>query len=148
MSRAVALVPSNDPILRRVAKPVAMLVPSMRDKIDGMIKIMRTEGGIGIAAPQIGWSARVVVLANGENNLVLVNPVIVDKSEEVVISKEGCLSIPGQEFEVTRHVTVRIRSDVVRYGKLVSVEDDLTGTLAICAQHEIDHLDGKVIWDR
>ncbi|MCB1914383.1 MAG: peptide deformylase [Rhodocyclaceae bacterium] len=132
-----------DPRLHKVAAPVAEVDDTIRQLIDDMAETMYEAPGIGLAATQVDVHKRVVVIDVSEERnelLALVNPRIVARSGEQVC-EEGCLSVPGVYDKVSRaeHVTVEALG---RDGEPLRLEaDDL---LAVCIQHEIDHLDGKV----
>jgi len=133
-----------DPRLHKVAKPVVTVDDSIRVLVQNMAETMYDAPGIGLAATQVNVHKRVVVIDVSEekNDLrVLINPEILDKSEEQKIYEEGCLSVPDVYDEVERPATVRVRA-LDLSGE--SYEFDAEGLLAVCVQHEIDHLNGKV----
>lgn len=115
-----------------------------------MIETMLAEGGIGLAAPQIGQNIRLAVI-NKEadkslsDHLVIINPKIFSASREMEESKEGCLSIPGVEVKVLRHKKIKVRF-LDKSGQEQKLK--ATGLLSQVFQHEIDHLDGILIIDR
>ena len=102
-------------------------------------------GGIGLAAPQIGILKRVILIGTDRGEIVMVNPVITERSKETLVAREACLSIPVQTGLVARHVAVSVEYMTAR-GVLQSL--DATGLTARCIQHEIDHLDGTLFTDR
>jgi peptide deformylase len=110
-----------------------------------MRETMYDENGVGIAAPQVGVSKRVVVIDVGEGPIDLINPVFLEKSEEIVQDAEGCLSIPGHTGDVRRHARVKVRA-LNRLGEEFIIEGK--GLLSVALQHEIDHLDGILFVDR
>jgi len=137
------------PVLKQKAKPVEKVDARIAKLMDDMVETMYAANGIGLAAPQIGVLERVIVVdvhEKGEkpNPIRLANPEIVWKSEETAVCEEGCLSVPEQYAEVTRPKAVRVRyldeQNEIR-------EMDATGMLAICIQHEIDHLNGVLFVD-
>ena len=135
-----------DTRLRNVAKPVAQVDDSVRKLIDDMFETMYEAPGIGLAAIQVNQLRRVIVVDISEERnqpLALVNPEILDKQGEEEMD-EGCLSVPGIYEKVTRADRVRVRA-FDRDGK--SFEMEAEGLLAVCIQHEIDHLDGKLFVD-
>ena len=146
--RPILILP--DPRLRQVTEPVAVFDDELKKMVEDMFETMYDAPGIGLAAPQIGVMKRVVVidLADPENpdsgKIAMVNPEIVAMSEETEISEEGCLSIPEFYYEVERPAEVTVRyftpegEEVTRHA---------TGRLAVCMQHEIDHLDGVLYID-
>jgi peptide deformylase len=106
-----------------------------------MLKTMYASKGIGLSAPQVGMLNRMFVMDCGDNPCVFINPIITHKSKETVQSREGCLSFPGFLVEVKRHAEVTVHFHGLDGNKYDIV---LEGIEAICAQHEIDHLEGKV----
>jgi len=133
-----------DPRLHKVAKPVVTVDDSIRVLVQNMAETMYDAPGIGLAATQVNVHKRVVVIdvSEDKNDLrVLINPEILDKSEEQKIYEEGCLSVPDVYDEVERPATVRVRA-LDLSGE--PYEFDAEGLLAVCVQHEIDHLNGKV----
>ena len=142
-----------EPSLRLKSKQVTKFDTELQTLIDNMFETMRAAPGVGLAAPQIGESRRLVVVEYTEDEdenakpkkYVLVNPEIIRRSEEMVTDIEGCLSLPGLAGVVERHeaVTVKARN---RFGKPVKIEAN--GWLARIFQHEIDHLDGVLYIDR
>lgn len=153
------------PVLKRVADPIDRIDDKIRALMDNMLETMYNAPGIGLAAPQVGVSQRVVVIdvdqpresdaeeeANAPETIskrrvrprFFINPEIIWSSEEPNVYEEGCLSLPGQYGEVERPKKVRVK--YLDYdGKLQELEAD--GLLATCLQHEIDHLDGILFID-
>ncbi len=135
-----------DERLRTVAKPVEKVTPEIQQIVDDMIETMYIEEGIGLAATQVNVHQRIVVIDISDTRdqpMVLINPEILEKSGEDGI-EEGCLSVPGARALVQRagHVMVKALN---RDGEEYTFEaDDL---LAICVQHELDHLMGKLFVD-
>lgn len=138
-----------DPRLKAKAKPVGKVDDAVRALMDDMVETMYAANGIGLAAPQIGVSKRIVVMdlaREGEpaEPRKFVDPEIVWASEETVPCEEGCLSVPDQYAEVERPKQVRVRyrdeNDKVQ-------EIDCDGLLAVCIQHEMDHLEGVLFVD-
>jgi peptide deformylase len=135
-----------DPRLRTRATPVAAVDDPLRELIDDMLETMYAAKGIGLAATQVNVHQRVLVTDISEERnqpRAFINPEILSR-DGVETSQEGCLSVPGYYDEVERAASVRVRA-LDRDGK--SFEEDLDGLLAICVQHEIDHLDGKLFVD-
>jgi peptide deformylase len=135
-----------DPRLRTVAKPVDKVDADLRQLIDDMFETMYAAPGIGLAATQVDVHRRVLVAdvsTDGSDPHAFINPVILEK-DGVAVSEEGCLSVPGYYEEVERAQHVRVRY-LDRSG--AEVESDFDGLLAICVQHEIDHLNGKLFVD-
>ncbi|ARC93378.1 peptide deformylase [Vibrio coralliilyticus] len=135
-----------DERLRTVAKPVEKVTPEIQKFVDDMIETMYDEEGIGLAATQVDFHQRIVVIDISETRdqpMVLINPEILDKRGEDGI-EEGCLSVPGARALVSRAAEVTVKA-LDRDGKEYTFEaDDL---LAICVQHELDHLEGKLFVD-
>ncbi len=135
-----------DPRLRRKALPVDTVDDEIRTLIDDIAETMYQAPGMGLAAPQIDVSKRVLVIdiSEARNDLrVFVNPELLTQEGEQTM-EEGCLSVPGVYEEVTRAEKVTVRA-LGGDGKPFELETD--GLLATCVQHEIDHLDGKLFVD-
>lgn len=132
-------------VLRRVAKPVEKVTKRHKFLAENMVRIMKDAHGVGIAAPQIGVSERVIVIAPEGKPIVLVNPVILESSEEKITNEEGCLSIPGLYGDVQRHAAVEVEGYDIK-GRPVNY--GLEGYAAVIVQHEIDHLDGVLFTDK
>lgn len=135
-----------DERLRTVAKPVEQVDDNLRALIDDMFETMYDAPGIGLAATQVNVHQRLIVIDVSEEKnepLVLINPEILEKTgvEEM---DEGCLSVPGIYEKVQRADRIKVRA-LDRHGKPFELETD--GLLAVCIQHEIDHLDGKLFVD-
>ena len=136
-----------DPVLRERAREVVEFSDDLRALVDRMNRLMDDAHGVGLAATQIGLLRRILVFrANEEDELaVLVNPVIVEKSEETTAEGEGCLSLPEVHVPVERFATVVVEG-VDADGDDVRIEAE--GLQSRVIQHEIDHLDGVLIFDR
>ncbi|MBT0719621.1 peptide deformylase [Rosenbergiella epipactidis] len=135
-----------DERLRKVAKPVAQVTSDIKQIVDDMFETMYAEEGIGLAATQVDIHQRIIVIDVSEERnerLVLINPEILSKCGETGI-EEGCLSIPEQRALVPRAEKVSVRA-LNREGEQFELDAD--GLLAICIQHEIDHLEGKLFID-
>lgn len=140
-----------DKRLRVVSKPIAEVTQELRSLARDMLEVMYDEPGIGLAAPQVGEPARLIVVdtqwteEDAERNpLVLLNPEIVEREGKIVWT-EGCLSVPDFQAEVERAARVRLEALDLE-GKRVSI--DAEELQAVCFQHEIDHLDGVLFIDR
>jgi peptide deformylase len=133
-----------DPKLHTVARPVAAVDADIQRLVDDMIETMYSAEGVGLAATQVDVHLRVIVMDTSEQHdqpLVLINPEILQRSEEMLISEEGCLSVPQIYDRVERHAKVTVRA-LNREGEPFEMEaEDLA---AVCVQHEMDHLIGKV----
>ncbi len=149
-----------EPVLRRKAHPVTKFDKDLKTLIDDMIETMREAPGVGLAAPQIGLSERLIVVEYYEHEedeeseenedapkkvWALLNPEIVKASEETLMGIEGCLSIPNLVGEVERHASIQVKG-LNRHGKPMKVKAE--GWLARIFQHEIDHLNGVLFTDR
>jgi peptide deformylase len=136
----------GDPVLRRRAAPVAEITPEIRRMVDDMIETMYDEVGIGLAAPQVGISLRLMVVGHEKTvgARAIVNPVIAEQGGEVT-AEEGCLSLPGIFAAVTRAEWVRLEGQDLD-GQPVSIK--ARGLTARVFQHEMDHLDGVLFIDR
>ena len=136
-----------DARLLTVAKPVAVVDDRIRKLAEAMLETMYTADGIGLAATQVDVHQRLIVIDVSENHdkpLVLVNPEIIWASAETRIGEEGCLSVPGIYDGVERSLAVKVEAlDLDGERRLHEAE----GTLAVCIQHEMDHLIGKVFVD-
>jgi peptide deformylase len=133
-----------NPVLRRKAKRVPAIDRSVRRLIDDMLETLQQASGVGLAAPQVGVSLRVVVIhLPDEPPLALINPEVVKRSGEREVT-EGCLSIPGYFGEVKRSVAVAVKG-TDRSGKAIRVKG--TGLLAQALEHELDHLNGVLFID-
>ncbi|HHX09905.1 MAG TPA: methionyl-tRNA formyltransferase [Firmicutes bacterium] len=133
------------PVLRKKAKPVRRVNNKVREQLDAMLEAMRAASGVGLAAPQVGISKRMVVIDVGEGPHFLINPEIVSQSAETETKWEGCLSWPGYLGEVERPVKVCVKA-LNRDGHEIWVEGE--GLLARALCHELDHLDGVLFIDR
>jgi peptide deformylase len=135
-----------DPRLKQKAKPVAAVDASIRQLMDDMLDTMYAAPGIGLAATQVDFHKRLIVMdvSEGKNQpQVFCNPEILTREGEG-ITEEGCLSVPGIFDEVKRAATIRARAQDVT-GKVFEIE--LEGLAAVCLQHEMDHLEGKLFVD-
>ena len=144
----------GNPILRQMAAPIDprdIRTYEVQQLIDNLLETMLAEPGIGLAAPQVSRSIQLVVMAcegEGEDafpQTVLINPKIVFYGPQQVENWEGCLSVDGLRGKVTRPSVVRVQA-LDRLGK--SMDFEATGLYAVCIQHEMDHLIGKVFLDR
>lgn len=142
-----------DPILRKKARKVIEFDKDFQDLVADMIDTMREAPGVGLAAPQVAISQRLIVVEYGDDEdeekpaklYVLANPEIVSASEDLVMGIEGCLSVPDLVGEVERHTSIVVKGQN-RYGKPTKIKAN--GWLARIFQHEMDHLDGVLYPDR
>ena len=135
-----------DPRLRTKAAPVTVFDAELRQRVDDMFATMYAAPGIGLAATQVDWHHRLIVidLSKEQNQReVFINPEILSREGQAT-GEEGCLSVPGIYDDVPRAERIRIRACDVD-GKVF--ERDLEGMLAVCLQHEMDHLEGTVYVD-
>ena len=135
-----------DPRLRIKAKPLAEVTVATRTLIRDMLETMYAAPGIGLAATQVGVDQRLIVLdvsEHGDHPQAFINPEILSR-EGTEVMQEGCLSVPGVYEEVERAERIRVKA-LDPEGK--PVEFDADGLLAVCIQHEIDHLNGKLFVD-
>ena len=137
-----------DPRLHKVAKPVQTVDDRIRTLVRDMAQTMYDAPGIGLAATQVDVHERVIVIDLSDQQdqlMVLINPEIVWASEESQSYEEGCLSVPGVYDEVKRAAEIKVKA-LDENGQIRELEAD--GLLAVCIQHEIDHLNGKVFVER
>jgi peptide deformylase len=133
-----------DPRLHTVARPVAAVDERIRTLAADLLETMYAESGVGLAATQVDVHERVIVMDTSDSRdrpLVLVNPEIAWASDELAVAEEGCLSVPQVYDKVERHARVKVRA-LDRDGQ--PFELDAEGLSAVCVQHEMDHLRGKV----
>lgn len=149
--RQIVYVP--EPVLRRKAHKITVFDKDFQTLVDDMVETLREAPGVGLAAPQIGLSMRLLVMEFGDENdenapkklYVFANPEIIKASEEMVIGTEACLSIPGLAGDVERHQQVVVKGQN-KQGKIVKYK--LEGWTARIFQHEFDHLDGILFTDK
>ncbi len=135
----------GDPSLRRRAEPVDVIDDEIRSICERMVETMLRANGAGLAAPQIGISKQIIVLdVDGEFHILL-NPDLIEVSGETEQITEGCLSVPGVDAPVERATKAIIEGTTLE-GKRVRIEG--TGLLARAMQHEMDHLNGNLFFDR
>jgi len=133
-----------DPRLHTVARPVAVVDERVRRLVDDLLETMYGADGVGLAATQVDVHERVIVMDTSEQHnrpLVLINPEIVKRSAETAVNEEGCLSVPLIYDRVERAARVTVRA-LGRNGQPFELEAE--GLTAVCVQHEMDHLMGKV----
>jgi peptide deformylase len=136
-----------DPRLYTVARPVADVDDRIRRLVDDMLETMYEAEGVGLAATQVDVHERVIVIDTSEARdtpLVLINPELIEKSDEMTLGDEGCLSVPEIYDKVPRHARVKVRARE-RSGE--TREFAAEGLLSVAVQHEMDHLLGKVFVD-
>ena len=136
-----------DPRLYTVARAVTVVDDRIRQLVDDMIETMYSADGVGLAATQVDVHERVIVMDTSDTHdqpRVLINPELVSGSDDWILGEEGCLSVPLIYEKVERHARVRVRA-LGRDGQ--PYEFDAEGLTAVCVQHEMDHLLGKVFVD-
>lgn len=142
--KELVIVKYPDPILRKKSSRIERVTPEIREFMADMVETMRGDNGVGLAAPQVGVSLRIIVVEVEEKVHALINPQIID-SEGSQTGTEGCLSLPRLYGEVTRAQSVTVTGTNQR-GKKVTLSGE--GLWARAMQHEIDHLDGVLFIDR
>lgn len=142
----LAILEYPDPRLRKTAAPIQKVDDAVRQLADSMLETMYAANGVGLAATQVDVHKRLLVLDISEERnqpLVLINPEIL-KAEGLAPAEEGCLSLPGIYDKLSRATHIRVRA-LGRDGQ--PFEMDAEGLLAVCIQHEMDHLEGKLFVD-
>lgn len=135
----------GDPVLRQKAKRISKVDKSIRRLVDDMIETMHDAHGVGLAAPQVGVSLRLIIIEASEGDIqVLVNPEIVKSNGERIVD-EGCLSLPGYVGEVARSTQVTVKAQNLD-GKEIRIKAN--ELLAQALEHEIDHVNGVLFVDR
>ena len=134
---------AGEPVLKQIAAPVKKIDKRIKKLLDDMAETMYATEGIGIAAPQVGISLRIVVVDVENKRYDMINPEILSR-EGSAVDTEGCLSCPDLFGEVERAEKIRVKF-ITRYHKVK--EMDAEGLLARCIQHEVDHLDGRLFID-
>lgn len=137
-----------DPLLRRKAKPLKLFTRGKHKRIKNMFPLMYANFGMGLAAPQIGWNARVFIInpsGNKKHEMVFINPIILETSGDLVGLEEGCLSIPGVTGTVERRENIKIEAEDME-GFHFTLE--ASGVVARCILHEFDHLEGILFTDK
>jgi peptide deformylase len=149
MTTILPIITIPDPVLRKTAEPIERVDDALRRLMDDMLATMYDAPGVGLAAPQIGISRRLIVMDAARDDeprapIVMVNPEILERSEELRLHEEGCLSIPEVTADVERPARTRV-AYLDREGK--PQEAELEGILSTIVQHEIDHLNGVLFID-
>ena len=144
-----SIIVAPDPRLKEKSQTIEAVDDDIRTLMDDMLETMHAAHGIGLAAPQIGIHKRLIVVDVSHNDekpqpLRMANPEIIEVSEDDVVREEGCLSLPEQYSEVVRPESIRVRY-VDEENEIRELDAD--GILAVCIQHEIDHLDGVLFVD-
>ena len=149
MTHLYPIITIPDPVLRKTAEPIERVDDDLRRLMDDMLATMYDAPGVGLAAPQIGVSRRLIVMDAASDDepkdpIVMVNPEILDRSEELRVHEEGCLSIPEVTAEIERPAMSRV-AFIDRQGE--PQERVLEGLLSTIVQHEVDHLNGVLFID-
>ena len=139
------LIPEDDVLLRRKSKRIAKIDDTIRNIAVSMIDTMIKSQGIGLAAPQVGISKQIIVVLVNEEPKVMINPEILETSQETCIINEGCLSFPGKYLDIERPKKVKIKYRCLSGRPMVEWYEGLE---ARCILHEIDHLQGVMFLDR
>lgn len=140
------LIPDSDPRLHQKCETVNIYnEPDLRTIIEEMFRLMHANGGMGLAAPQVGIKKRFFIMQLDSKMFVCINPSIRKSGRSLETDVEGCLSFPGMQLNITRPSEVKVAYQDIRGHR---VEKKLTGILARCFQHELDHLNGIVFTDR
>lgn len=137
-----------DPRLKKLCEPIAQITPDIAQLAQDMLETMYDAPGVGLAAPQVGVNKRLFVMDCIKDGppqpMVLINPEILWQSDTPHVYEEGCLSIPDQYAEITRPDAVRVAWTDLQGARCAQ---EFTGLWATCAQHEIDHLNGRLFID-
>ena len=134
----------GDPVLTKKCREITEMTPKIKELIDDMLDTMYEANGVGLAGPQVGVLKRIVVIDIGEGPVVMINPVILEKSGEQT-GDEGCLSLPGKAGQVTRPNHVKAKFYDLDMNEW-EVEGE--GLMARCICHELDHLDGHMYTEK
>ena len=135
----------GDPVLRERAEEVGELTPEIKELIFNMKETLRQAQGVGLAAPQVGVSKRVIVVETGKETAGFINPKIISLVRQREAQEEGCLCMPGLFLKIKREIEIEVEAKNEK-GETVAIKAD--GLLARIFQHEIDHLNGILIIDR
>lgn len=150
MTKLKIVTGENNPILRAMSEPVKKFDSGLKKFVRDLKDTMVAANGLGIAAPQVGKNVRVFIVTlafdkKERTSLVMINPVILWKSDEMELGEEGCLSLPGVYGKVLRHAQIKVEFFNIDGSRQ---ELDLTGLDARVVQHENDHIDGTLFVDR
>lgn len=155
-TKKLTIVIEPDPILHKTALPVEKITLDLLDELEQMTSIMTSLQGIGLAGPQVGLLKRIIVIdvatiaredkvkPPSEKFLKLINPEILSFSKETCVREEGCLSLPTLFYDIKRPSSIKLKYTNTKGDEIIV---DMDGLLARCVEHEIDHLDGKIILD-
>lgn len=137
---------TGDEILRKRSKEVKKITPRMLELIEDMKETMYDANGVGLAAVQVGVLRRIVVIDIGDGPIVMINPVITEKSDEEYIETEGCLSVPEKQGFTRRPTWVKVRFTDTEGNEMILETKERFLSKAVC--HELDHLDGILYTDK
>ena len=139
------LLPEDDILLRRKSKRVDKIDDTVRNIAANLIRTMFDNNGVGIAAPQVGILKQIIVVLVGDNPKVMINPEVLDISKEYCVMNEGCLSFPGQFYDIERPEKVKVKYRLLSGRPSIETYEGLVARIIL---HEIDHLQGVVFSDR
>jgi len=131
----------GDKLLNQKSKRISKIDDSLRNFCKSMIDTMYENNGVGLSAPQVGVLKRIIVVLDENKPLVMINPEIVEASEEKVLMNEGCLSVPNEYHDLERSKSVKVKYRDTKGKPNIKLLDGMTARIV---QHEIDHLDGKL----
>ncbi len=144
----------RNPILRSKSEEIKKITPELADLADDMLALMYENDWVGLAAPQIWKNIRMIVVTSRKetkkwpelaSETAMINPIITEKSQEMIVGKEACLSVPGIEWDVKRHKNITVEFTTLKWDKKTKKLKDYN---AVIIQHEIDHLDGILFTDK
>ncbi len=141
MKKKSKLIPFWHPVLHKRAKEITS-GEEISKIMEEMVSVLLVGDGVGLAAPQIGYSKRVIAIKEEDENIIfLLNPIIMEKSNEIITVKEGCLSFSGVWCDIERARRIKVKAQDVNGKEVVFDAEDM---MSVILQHEIDHLDGKL----
>lgn len=144
----------RNPVLRAKCEEIKKITPELEDLADDMLALMYENDWVGLAAPQIWKNIRMIVVTSRKetkkwpelaSETAMINPIITEKSQEMIVGKEACLSVPGIEWDVKRHKNITVEFTTLKWDKKTKKLKDYN---AVIIQHEIDHLDGILFTDK
>ena len=139
------LLPEDDILLRRKSKRVDKIDDTVRNIAANLIRTMFDNNGVGIAAPQVGILKQIIVVLVGDNPKVMINPEILDISKEYCVMNEGCLSFPGQFYDIERPEKVKVKYRLLSGRPSIETYEGLVARIIL---HEIDHIHGVVFTEK
>jgi len=134
-----------DPVLKKRTEKVIEITPEIKELISNMKETLKQRGGVGLAAPQVGVSKKIIIIRTKNKLMAFINPNIIKKGLKKICETEGCFSFPDLWLEIKRAETIRARA-LNEEGKEIII--DIRGFLSMVLQHEIDHLDGILFFER